>query len=355
MANWIIRKDDLVDLVDEVYPPRPMFPFRYVEMFPEQVEYLNKRTDAPLLVNGGPGTGKTVLAIMRAMHLSREGKNVIYIAPTSLTSKYVKHVFHSLGMSEQTCMTYHVFDKQKSLYDVALLDDSHCYTVEQIQSVASKSKCLLLFGDYTRFSKYNTETSTISDIVQSIHCEVFDISTLFCIPGNFLKLAFFRYGSNSFHSRRWSELPIVAEIAPFEEQCRMVRHIVQMRSLEDVGILCYTRALVRDAYLILNSLDFHTEVYLPGRDGLDTLNPDSGLPKILTIASSAGVHFKTVFALGFDKKTIWNNSEDALMIISTRATENLFIFYEGQLPEPLASVPQDLYRTSVINDARSDF
>ena len=70
-ANWIIRQDDLED---EVYPPRPMYPFRYVEMFPEQVAYLNKRTDAPLLVNGGPGTGKTVLAIMRAMHLSREGK-----------------------------------------------------------------------------------------------------------------------------------------------------------------------------------------------------------------------------------------------------------------------------------------
>lgn len=172
-------------------------------------------------------------------------------------------------------------------------------TVEQIQNVASKSNCLLLFGNYTRFSKYNTETSTISDIVQSIHCEVFDISTLCCIPGNFLKLAFFRYGSNSFHSRRWSELPIVAEIAPFEEPCRMVRHIVQMRSLEDVGILCYTRASVRDAYLILNSLDFHTEVYLPGRkDGLDTLNPDSRLPKILTIASSAGVHFKQFLLLG---------------------------------------------------------
>lgn len=45
-------------------------------MFPEQVAYLNKRIDASLLVNGGPGTGKTVLAIMRAMHLSREGKNV---------------------------------------------------------------------------------------------------------------------------------------------------------------------------------------------------------------------------------------------------------------------------------------
>lgn len=352
MANWIIRQEDL----DEVYPPRPIFPFREVEMFPEQVAFLNQRIVASLLVNGGPGTGKTVLAIMRAMHLSREGKNVIYIAQTSLTSKYVKHVFHSLGMSEQTCMTYHVFDKQKSLYDVALLDDSHCYTMEQIQSVASKSNCLLLFGDYVRFSKFNTETATIRDIVQSIHCEVFELNQPCCIPGDFLKLASLGRGSISFHSTRRSELPIVAEIAPFDEQCRMVRHIVQMRSLEDVGILCYTRALVRDAYTILNSPDFHTEVYLPGKeDGLDTLNLDSGLPKILTIASSVGIHFKTVFVLGFDKKTIWNNPEDALVIITTRATENLFIFYEGQLPEPLASVPQDLYRSSVINDAPFDF
>lgn len=129
-----------------------------------------------------------------------------------------------------------------------------------------------------------------------------------------------------------------------------------MRLLEDVGILCYTRALVWDAYTILNSPDFHIEVYLPGKvDGLDTLNPDSRLPKILTIASSTGIHFRTVFVLGFDKKTIWNNPEKALVIITTRATENLYIFHKGLLPEPLASAPQDLYRSNVINDDPFDF
>lgn len=342
MANWILRKEDL----EAVYPPRPIFPLKEVELLLEQIA---NRIDPYLLVNGGPGTGKTALAIMGALYFSREGKNVIYIAPTSLTSKYVKHDFHSLGMSEQTCMTYHVFDKQKSLYDVALLDDSHCYTMEQIQSVASKSKCLLLFGDYNRFSKYDTETATIHDIVQSIHCKVFELNKPCCIPSGFLRLASLGLESFSSHSPRQSELPVLAEFVSFEEQCRMVRRIVQMRLLEDVGILCYSRALVRDAYTIINSPDFHTEVYLPGKeDGLDTLNPDSGLPKILTITSSAGIHFRAVFVLGFDKKTIWNNPEDALAIIATRATENLFIFYEGQMPDPLASVPQDYYRSTVI-------
>lgn len=344
MADRIINKDAL-DKID-IYPPRE------VDMSHEQVIIIRSRkVDSSMIVNGGPGTGKTTMAIMEMVRLSREGKKCLYIAPTSLSLKYTKHAFCVLGLHESICSSYYEFEEKPTHYDIVLLDDSQRYTLEQIQRIKLSSTYQFLFGDYNNPSKHKTEKAGINEVTRVIQCNVFNLSIAFKIPSNFLKLIPSYPASLPNLSLSKTELPCIAEIASFEDQCKLVKSIIKTHHLEDVGILCYTRELVKSAYDILNTADFPIETYLPGkRDYIDTINLDSGNPKIFTIASCIGIHFRTVFVIGFDKQIVFNNPEEAIKIAVSRPTENLYIFYQGELPEPLASLSKDIYQSNMLND-----
>ena len=352
MANWYIRESDL----DEEYPPRPPFPFGLGSLTCDQITCLKRRLDSSLLVNGGPSTGKTVLAILQAMSLYREGSRCLYIASTSLSLKYAKHAFRTLGLPEQICSSYFEFERSSAKYEVILLDDSHQYSINQIKTLASASHFLLLYGDYSTFSVYETGNASLSEVVREIACDVFEFRIQYGAPSSFMELVNQHSVPITHHSLRESELPYVISINSIEGQCHVLEQIVNDFSLDDVGILCYTRSLVIKTYDVLNKNGFPVEAYLPGRDDeIDTIDLESGRPKIMTIASSRGIHFKNLFVLGFDAKTVRVNHQDALSTIVSRANEGLYIFYENQLPEPLASAPKELYKSSLHSDKSFDF
>ena len=336
MGNWIIQKE---------VP-------RYNEMFPDQVVIVQSNLES-LIVNGGPCSGKTITAIMKARQFGIDNRSCLYITATTLSLKYVKQLFCDLRLFMHDCITYNEIEKNSRRYDVVILDDSHRYSLEQIQTLVSKAEYLLLFGDYTQTIHGTTSTTAIGELSQTLHCKVFNLN-----PCHIVTISFMRLVPNYFEPLKRSEttnkLPYIVKFNSLEEQCVAVKKIIESRRLDNVAILCYTRALVRSINEIFGKFRWPIEAYLPGKDGVDTFDVTSKKPKVITIASSFGLHFESVFVIGFDSKLVWKNPEDALKTIVTRPKKDLFIFYENQLPEPLASIPQELYKNSIKDDEYID-
>ena len=118
MGNWIIQKE---------VP-------RYNEMFPDQVVIVQSNLES-LIVNGGPCSGKTITAIMKAKQFGIDNRRCLYITATTLSLKYVKQLFCDLGLFMHDCITYNEIEKNSRRYDVVILDDSHRYSLEQIQTL----------------------------------------------------------------------------------------------------------------------------------------------------------------------------------------------------------------------------
>ena len=332
-------------MLDEVDPIPPYSP--------EQVEILHRSLDSSIIVAGGPCTGKTILAIMKARHIVDEGKRCLFIAGTSLSQKYVKHAFLSIGLSSLSCLTYYQATKDNSSYEVIIFDDAHLFSSEQIRALLLMTRYLCLFGDFERRFLYNYEDSIINDRDTMSGFHVYSLSRPFNIPLNFIRLI--PRFSNSFPPSSDKSLPVISKVGSIDEQCLTVKYLIETMLFDNVGVLCYTRSLVKTVLEKFNSLGMQIEVYLPGReDRIDTLDIDSSAPKLMTIASSVGVHFNTVFILGFDFDIVWNNPIDVLETAITRATENLFVFYEKQLPEPVASLPPSVYKPLYHNNDKAD-
>lgn len=343
MSSFYINQNEL----DEVYPP--ITPFS--SMSPEQVEILRRPLESSIVVSGGPCTGKTVLALWKAKCLVDAGNACLFIAGNSLSLKYVKHAFSDLGSPNIRCSTFFEATKEGSVYDVIILDDSQRYSIEQIQTLLSSTRFLLLFGDYYYNHIYCSSSTTIEEIRKTIvGCRVYSLSDPYGIPHEYLRLVP-RFANVITVSSTRCRLPVIARIGSIEEQCLVVKQLVEALMYDNVGILCYSRNLVKEAHVSFNNIGLNVEAYLPGReDGIDTLDPGSSLPKMTTIASAYGIHFNTVFVIGFDSGIVWNNPEEVLETAATRAIDDLYIFYDKKLPDPLDSLPQSYYRT-IIHDS----
>src|SRR6202021_3969757 len=77
----------------------------------EQARVIRAELPGVLVVQGGPGTGKTVAALHRAAYLlythrfPLERQGVLVIGPNPLFLRYIEHVLPSLGESGVTLST----------------------------------------------------------------------------------------------------------------------------------------------------------------------------------------------------------------------------------------------------------
>ncbi len=325
----------------------------YSGLQPEQIQFLSWRVDSSALIIGDPYTRKTSLALWKAKGLVVEGKSCLYIGGTSLSLKFVKHAAVALGLCRLQFATFYEVASRGYHCDVIILDDSQLLSIEQIQAINSLAGFLLLFGDYSHFRFEKTESETINSISETLGCRVFSFSNRFSVYSsqyNFCQLIP-RLSNTIYKSTKFgSPQPIIAQIGSIEKQCTTIIQLVNGKELDNVGILCLTRNMVESAYSIFKNHEFSVEAYLPGREkGIDTIDLSSTNPKITTVASSVGTHFDTLFLIGLDSFCGWNNLEDVFKIAVTRALEELYVFYDKQLPEFITSLPKSRYRPNLYN------
>jgi len=68
------------------------------ELSREQLEVYNYKLDSNLIINGAAGSGKTILAILRAKQLSEKGKSVLFIVYNNVLKAFTELAMKEFGL-----------------------------------------------------------------------------------------------------------------------------------------------------------------------------------------------------------------------------------------------------------------
>ena len=122
----------------------------------------------------------------------------------------------------------------------------------------------------------------------------------------------------------------------------------------DIAIIVPHKLDVINIYNRLKELNVHCEMKYddPGdyHKSVDTLDMSTDNPKIMTFHSAKGLQFETVFIPWVTDNPLYMRTyRTPLYVAMTRTCRDLFLMYTGWLPHPLASIPQNLYKTTMFN------
>lgn len=303
---------------------------------PRQRCFVESRINSSIIINGEPSTGKTVILLHYLLRLSREqeGKSVLFIAPTSLFKKVLdlELTNHSISCTTDTLAHFLI---NPSYYDYIIVDDAHRYSLTELETIKVYGGLFLLACDFScpLINRFYLGGDRLSDqelppdegIKRLFEAKVFAVSHLFH-QTPFLRLL---------RSNDASPVSLVKpingcytyQVDSLYEACTLIVRYFTVYHENEVGILSYTRKGVEESNEIFKELGYSLNTYLPGRDGIDSFQVDSLTPRLLTIKSSIGLHFRHVFVLPCYKVF----DEDTFEIAISRSNETLTFFYEEEL------------------------
>jgi len=114
-----------------------------------------------IIVEGGPGTGKSVIAINLLANLTKQGKLCQYVsrntAPRVIYSAKLKGTLNKTSIDNLFKTSGAYTEIEKDIFDVLIVDEAHCLTEKsglfnnygenQIKEIINSSKCSVFFID----------------------------------------------------------------------------------------------------------------------------------------------------------------------------------------------------------------
>ncbi len=354
-----------------------------------QIEILMAGLDKSYVITGCAGSGKSVLALIKARQIQKEcGDNYQIIVYTTSLCRYMESGKKDLGLSnnffyhkewkfERIPKEYadgHVYlvyvrdmkgnyipKKSLPVADYTIVDEIQDFTMAEIQEfINATRKHFLFFGDPAQ-SVYGKYKSTMP--VQNI-CQVFGANEKikkiplynnYRLPLPVARLVQYigvnlpPFDEDTYKSPE-KEMPYVLRYDSLETQVRAIYRLIRM-DLTDVAILLPENDLVKQVVSIFTKLNYSVEFkYKEGKKTHDTLNFSTTAPKVMTYHSAKGLQFENVFIPvleyfqddGADRRT-------ALYVAMTRTYKRLYVMYSGRLlPEfwQRLNIPSILYKES---------
>lgn len=354
-----------------------------------QIEILMAGLDKSYVITGCAGSGKSVLALIKARQIQKEcGDNYQIIVYTTSLCRYMESGRKDLGLSnnffyhkewkfERIPKEYadgHVYlvyvremkgncipKKSLPVADYTIVDEIQDFTMAEIQEfINATRKHFLFFGDPAQ-SVYGKYKFTMP--VQNI-CQVFGANEKikkiplynnYRLPLPVARLVQYigvnlpPFDEDTYKSLE-KELPYVLRYDSLETQVRAIYRLIRM-DLTDVAILLPENDLVKQVVSIFAKLNYSVEFkYKEGKKTHDTLNFSTTTPKVMTYHSAKGLQFENVFIPvleyfqddGADRRT-------ALYVAMTRTYKRLYVMYSGRLlPEfwQRLNIPSNLYKES---------
>ena len=333
------------------------FYIRESEMDDFQRQVINRRSESSLIVRGCAGSGKSVIAFWRLHDIvsNNKGTAQIIVFTRSLKDYFVEGC-RGEGIDPNLIDYWANWSRHPKVTDYILIDEAQDFSrasIEMFQSYARKA--LLLYGD-TSQQIYSFKTGR--DAPMSME----DIKGLTRFPDDQLvfnhrlpkTIARLAEHLNVEHDdlvnrcrNEGDEKPYVLRYPTREDQLMAIAHIVQTRSLDDVGIFFPTNEQAKTAWQFMDSRGFNFEVkYSENQTIYSNINFATSNPKIFTYHSAKGLQFETVFLPEMENMKLTRFLEP-LYVAMTRAYQSLFIMYSGELPQVLRKIPTDLYETDL--------
>jgi len=341
------------------------------ELDEDQIRVLMATLDKSCIVSGCAGSGKSVLALIKAQRIQKEkGNNYNIIVFTKALCRYMNAGREMLGLNKD--FFYHWEWKKRHGCPSAnyiIVDEIQDFSREEIEEfITSTNNNFFFFGDSAQSIygglKETFPVENIRDLLpQDRKPKTFDLYRNYRLPKTVARIVQYvgidldGYDENIYKSIETS-IPRFIQYRTFEEQIRTISEIIKKRSLSDVGILVPNNNSVMQVNNLLSGFKLNNELKYDNkedwRNSVDNLNFNTTNPKIMTYHSAKGLQFETVFLPGIvDLTTNYErqiSEQKALYVAMTRTYRDLYVMYSGKLPYPLSEVPPELYKTSEIDE-----
>lgn len=335
--DWMVKEADLDD---------------------DQLHVFNSILDKSCIVTGCAGSGKSVLALIKAQRIQREkGNNYQIIVYTKSLCRYMSSGREELGLKNE--FVYHWQWKNRlgmPSADYTIVDEIQDFTNDEIEEfIKSSNKHFFFFGDTAQsIFKDFKDTIPVEDILYNFpsyrsSTKTFELYRNYRLPLPVAKIAQF-VGENlppfvpSIYQSKEKQLPYILQYNDGKSQIESIIKIIKDRGFTDVGIFMPNGESIEQLTILFEQQGMDVEKKY-SKDGktIDTLNFNSTLPKIMTYHSAKGLQFETVF-IPMIPTVIEHRS--AFYVAMTRTYHYLYLMYSGNLPILFSKINQEDYLTS---------
>ena len=330
------------------------------ELDEDQIKVLNAVNDKSCIVSGCAGSGKSILALIKAQRIQREkGNNYQIIVFTKALCKYMNAGREELKLNNQ--FDYHWWWKNRKgcpSSDYVIVDEIQDFSKDEIQDfIDATNKHFFFFGD-TAQSIYEglKDTMKVEDInyAMGTRAKMFELYRNYRLPKTVAKVVQYvgvdldGFDIDTYRSKE-TAIPRFVRYNDFESQVDAIAKMINVGNVDDVGILVPHNEDVKKVHDLLKQKNKNHELKyddkIDFRNSINNLDFTTDNPKIMTYHSAKGLQFGTVFLPGVEEKKE-DSERKALYVAMTRTYRNLYVMYSGDLPFPLSEVPSDLYKTT---------
>ena len=359
----------------------------------QQKVVLQKKLAQNLVVTGGAGSGKSILALLKAKAMLNNNDRVLYVVKTVALNTYMdagvsaeakkeeKEKLQSIvgnssnkiwgRLKSSICSFNHCFkwvkneDNEwenlgwrKGHFDYIILDEATDLKMPEIQILKDHCKYFVAFGDDDQqlFSFIDTRTK-VSQIADEVGIKEEDIDNLIYnhrLPKKMARLVVYLHprikpntpDSENFIRRclvEGTELPHIFQYSRENEQFDEIIKIVKNKNggLKSVGILFRDNESMKRAYRYFIENDLPTSMVIDSQTTGEAF--DSAAPNLMTYHGAKGLQFETVFIPncsdpGYDKAPLY--------VALTRTYSSLYIMYTGLKPHFISQIPSELYEAN---------
>lgn len=339
--------------------PKKDWMVKQADLDDDQLHVFNAILNKSSIVSGCAGSGKSVLALIKAQRIQKErGDDYQIIVYTKALCGYMESGRETLGLKRD--FDYYWWWKNRKgmpMADYTIVDEIQDFTEEEIgEFIAATRKHFFFFGD-TAQSIYKPfkDTLPVEKILYAFpdrqsSTKTFELFRNYRLPIQVARIAQ-SVGEDlppfvaSIYKSNETQKPFLLKYKNDLDQIVTIGKTIKNRGLTDVGIFMPDNNAVEKLVNMFQKENIDIE-YRYSKDGTsyDTLSFDTDLPKVMTYHSAKGLQFETVFLPMIP--AIIGNNRSALYVAMTRTYHFLYLMYSGVTPDLLAKAPSDCYETS---------
>ena len=345
----------------------------------EQRTVMDQPFDRNVVIEGGPGTGKTTLAVQRAEMLVTEGYSTLVLVYSRPLMRFIQNSqpktnwetveFYTLNAdgtkdyhefnSEYTVSTYlswlnslywqrfgrgypvldnsdpdwETIEKELTtlgrIYDQIIVDEGQDFPVPLLRSLKSLASTVMVFMDPQQAIE-KTKTAA------SVAAYILDAST-YHLGRNFRSTKEISEFSNLFRVKQDAEadgdssgqLPAVITCSSYEDQVNKMLEIIRAFNYRSVGIILDTRPAKKLYEIMKKRLDGKAHVQLYEPHTYRDFDFDRNEVKIITYGTAKGLEFDVVILPQITRVSATGDSLSDITrihIAASRAKKALFLF-----------------------------
>lgn len=321
----------------------------------DQIDLIDKTIEQSMIVSGCAGSGKSLIALNKAIKIKEGGGDVILIAYTKSLNRYMRTGIKEHQLSDSFYYHWQWKKKKMPTADYIIVDEIQDFTRQEIEEFINASrKQFFFFGDSAQsiYNFTNKKTLSIDDISDMTGIKPLYLYNNYRLPNTIAQITQSYVGVNvdpyaeKVYKSKEQVLPHIISYNNIEEQVDAIIRIASKNVNSKIGILVHKNQDIiqlMDMFIERKFVcEFKYSQGISDEERRDNLNFKSSIPKMMTYHSAKGLQFETVI-LPLYSGAISDNEKRALYVAMTRTYRNLYVLFDEVLQPPLSKIPTHLY------------